>query len=99
MNEVKKIVYNGNSIYFILQTEGDQDFWWWEVSVSDVRDYFVDKGLESIDNASAVYELACEKLSKAHAEQFCNDADNDTLGCSCASFETAEEATMDVLKK
>lgn len=44
MNEVKKIVYNGNSIYFILQTEGDQDFWWWEVSVSDVRDYFVDMG-------------------------------------------------------
>ena len=91
MNEVKKIVYNGNAIYFILQTEGDQDFWWWEVSRNDVRNYFS-------NNAVAYLELTSNKLSKAHAEQFCNDADNDTLGCSCASFETAEEAAVDALK-
>jgi len=49
------------------------------------------------DNASATFELASEHLSKVHAEEFCNSEKNEAIGTSCASFESVEEATNDIL--
>lgn len=39
MNEVIKMLEKGGLTVFILKTEGEDDFWCWEVYTADVEDY------------------------------------------------------------
>ena len=91
VNKCESVIYDGYNIYFIIQTIGDNDFWWWNVNKTSIRDYFS-------KNPVAIYELAQEKLSKNHCEIFINDVENDMLGVSCGSFETIEEAIKDIVR-
>lgn len=91
INHVQKVVYDGSTVSFIIQTDGDNDFWWWSVCWREVADYF-----QEHHKPSAINELANEKLSKIHCEQFVNDCDNDMLGVSCSSFATVEDALKDL---
>ena len=90
-NNVKKVVYDGSAITFIIQTKGDNDFWFWNVSRQAVFDYFNKNNL-----SVALFELSHDALSFYHASIFCDDCDNDTLGCSGGSFETIEDALKDL---
>lgn len=83
VNKVYKIITETYEYVFIMQTEGEDDYWYWAVPRSDVGAYFARKGTLILS------------LDKAKAEQFVNDMENDTLGCSVASFNSVEEAEMD----
>ena len=39
MNKIISILTKGNSIIFVLRTDGDSDLWWWEVSKEEVEQY------------------------------------------------------------
>lgn len=39
MNEIKKIINDKDTITFILITDGDTDYWWWEVPRYDWEHY------------------------------------------------------------
>lgn len=83
VNKVYKIITETYEYVFIMQTEGDDDYWYWAVSRADVTSYFAKKGILLLS------------LDKEKAEQFVNDDVNEFLGCSVASFNSVEEAEMD----
>ena len=89
INQIQKVVYDDYTIHFIIQTQGDNDFWYWSVNRYDVKEYFK-------KSSSALFELANNKLSKRHCNIFINDCNNDLLGVSCASFETIEDVLKDL---
>lgn len=91
MNRVHKVVYDGNNIVFIIQTDDEQDFWWWSVPFADVQEYFA-----RANKPHTVVSIAFNKLNREQAEQFANDIDNSDKGVSCASFDTVEDALRDL---
>lgn len=91
INQVKKVVYDGSTVNFIIQTQGDNDFWYWQVCRTDIVDYFNRK-----NQPAAIFQLAHDMLAIASCEEFCNDIENDLLGVSCSSFETIEDALKDL---
>lgn len=93
MNRVIKLIRTDYSIIFILQTEGDDDFWWWEVSKEDFRNYW--KNLYTGSRAWGVYG-ATYNTNQKQAEQFANDIENSDKGTSCSSFSTVEDALRDL---
>ena len=80
INKVYKVIDAEGSYCLIIQTEGDDDFWWWEFNKGYVDEYFSEKGIE---------------FDIAKAEVFANDLDNNLIGCSTASFSSVEEAEED----
>ena len=90
-NKIQKVVYDGATVTFIIQTEGESDFWHWSVNWHDVADYF-----QNHKNKVALLELVNEKLSPVNCNIFINDLENDTLGCSCCSFDSIEDALKDL---
>ena len=40
MNTIIDIITNNDSIVFIINTEGDTDFWWWEISATEWKRYW-----------------------------------------------------------
>jgi len=95
INKVHKIVYDDKTgtIAFIIQTDGDQDFWCWYVNEDTVRNYYRDKG-----DKLAYYNTETATLSKEQAERFCNDIDNTDKGVSVASFDTIDKAIEDAMR-
>jgi hypothetical protein len=93
INKVHKIIYDDKTgtIAFILQTDGDQDFWYWQVSKYDIHDYFRNKG----DNFGMVRAYS-GRLTKAQAEEICNSLELSDKGVSGANFETIEDALKDL---
>lgn len=81
MNKVYKIIKNKNenAICFIIQTEGDMDFWWWEIS-QELWDRYKEKNTFGLPN------------------DFVNDDENLSEGCSCGSFLTIEDTICDYLE-
>lgn len=92
INKCEKVIYDNDTVYFIIQTIPETDFWFWQVQKADIIEYF------SSRNKKAVFELASEKLSKRNCELFINDIDNNMLGSSCGSFVTIEECIKEVLR-
>lgn len=88
MNKVHKIITDNKTgtIAFILQTEGDQGFWYWYVNEDTVRNYFKDNK----DNL-AYYNTITYTLSREQAERFCNDIDNTDKGVSVSGYNTIDE--------
>ena len=86
-NTVHKVVSGSNTICFIIQTEGENDFWWWEISRDTWNGYWKDKNPACI--IGNIMELA--------ANEFVNSSECSHCGCSCASFETVMEAIKDYM--
>lgn len=95
MNTVHKVIYDDKTgtITFIIQTDGDHDYWYWYLNEDTVRTYFRNKG----DNL-ALYNIETGTLSKEQAERFCNDDECDTAGVSVGGFDTIDEAIADILR-
>ena len=93
INKVHKVIYDDKTgtTTFIIQTDGDQDYWWWQVDTGDIFHYFKEK-----DEPLGIIRTISEHLTKAQAERFCNDLDNTDKGTSCASFDTIDEALKDL---
>lgn len=88
MNEVKRIISNGNSICFIIQTVGDKDFWWWEIDVATWELYWKNKNPKYITG----------RIDFVAANEFVNSDECSHCGCSCASFDSEAAATKDYMK-
>lgn len=86
-NKVHKVITNGNSICFVINTDGDLDFWWWEISRGTWNGYWKDKNPACL--IGNIMEWA--------ANEFVNSDEYSNCGCSCGSFETVEEAVKDYL--
>ena len=95
-NDVKKVLRVGNTINFIIKTEEDTDFWFWQVSEADVFDYFAK--MKGIRGAAFVYQIASGNITPECAEMFVNDPENGTLGCSCGGYDTIEEVIEELLR-
>ena len=92
INIVHKIVtdHNADTTTFILQTTPDNEYWYWEVSNQDIREYF---------KKDRVYTLAIAlngHITPIAAKVFCNDIDNADKGTSVAGFKTIDEALKDI---
>lgn len=89
-NHVVKVITDtdAKTYIFIINTEGDQDFWWWQVDFSDVAKYFKESGY----NPLYLYSLySTGGLTQTMAEMFCNDIDNTLYGVSCSSYKAIDE--------
>lgn len=87
VNTVHKVITSSDSICFIINTEGDPDFWWWEVSRSTWDGYWKDKNVACL--AGIIMKFAANK--------FVNSDECSHCGFSCSSFETVEDAVKDYL--
>lgn len=86
VNKVEKVIRDGSSIVFIIKTDGDQDYWYWQVSEEDVADFF-----RLNRNAYGVYRTLAGKMTKGLAEQFVNSDEYSDKGCSCGGYNTIDE--------
>lgn len=88
INKVHKVIYDNKTgtITFIIQTDGDQDYWYWYLNEDTVRNYYKDHG-----DKLAYYNAIGKTLSREQAERFCNDFDNSDKGVSVASYDTIDE--------
>lgn len=87
VNKVHKVVSGSNTICFIIQTDGDKDFWWWQIDRSTWNGYWKDKNPACI--IGNIMEWA--------ANEFVNSDECSHCGCSCASFETVYDAIKDYM--
>lgn len=62
MNEVIKVLKTNGAIAIIIQTEGDDDFWVWEVDESD----FVESGLTIEEFANSEDYSGCGASSSGY---------------------------------
>ncbi len=83
MNEVKSIIVNGDAICFVIQTDGEKDFWWWEISGGEWNKYW--KG--------------GTEINKKLANIFVNDMKTSSYGCICSSFTTIEDAKKNYMEE
>lgn len=88
MNKVFKVITNGDSICFIIQTGGDSDFWYWEISRRKWNDYWINRNPACL--IGNIMEWA--------ANEFVNSEENSSCGFSCGSYLTMEEAIYDYLE-
>lgn len=75
MNNVIKVISKNGAYIFIIQTDGEEGFWCWEVSEGVWLNYW----------GSPV-----DRTPKT-CEQFANDLDNGDKGTSWGSYDTIEE--------
>ena len=88
INKVHKIITDNKSdtTTFIIQTDGDQDFWYWQVDNTDIREYF------KAHNTGTNLVIALNgHITPTAADIFANDIDNTDKGTSCAGYETIDE--------
>lgn len=90
MNKVIKVVTMENVVYFIIQTEGDTDFWYWEIPTESWLDYW-----NKLGNPAKAVQAALG-YNPERCDEFANDPNNDTVGASCGSFATVEDAIADI---
>lgn len=77
VNYPVEIFGDGYTTVFIFKdTDG---FWFWQFSDIDAKEYFKRHGIDF------------KSWSQDMVEMFCDDSENQTLGCSGGSFETIEE--------
>lgn len=88
VNKVHKVITDNNSICFIIQTEGDKDFWWWEISRSTWNKYWKDKNPACLIG----------NIMKWAANEFVNSDECSDCGCSCGNFETVLDAFNDYVR-
>jgi len=87
INKVHKIITDGNTTTFIIQTEGDSDFWFWQVDNTDIRNYF-----RTHKSAGTTLVIALNgHLTPTAANIFANDLDNTDKGTSCGGYDTIED--------
>lgn len=82
VNTVHKVIINGNLICFIINTDGDNYFWLWEISRATWNNYWKDKNPACLIG----------DIMKWAANEFVNSDECSDRGCSCAAFDTIEEA-------
>lgn len=89
INKVHKVItdHKTDTTTFIIQTEGDTDFWWWQVDNQDIRDYFNNR----TDKTYRVVIAINGHMTPTASEIFANDIDNTDKGTSCAGYETIDE--------
>lgn len=92
MNEVLRVIRDGNIITLIIRTEGDQDFWHWTLT-----DYDFKKSLGRNGRKDLLVTFALGNITPKMAEIVANDPENDTVGTSGGSFETVGKAVCDVM--
>jgi hypothetical protein len=88
INKVHKIItdHKTDTTTFIIQTDGDQDFWWWQVDNTDIREYF------KAHNTGTNLVIALNgHITPTAADIFANDIDNTDKGTSGAAYETIDE--------
>lgn len=85
VNKVLEIIENDSTICFVLNTQGEHDFWYWEVGRA-VWDYFWrDKNPDVLK----------AKITNEAATEFVNSDECSHYGCSCGHFATVAEAIKD----
>lgn len=92
MNNVCKVIRNGDVICFIIHTKGETDYWCWEVCFGNWEKYWLSKGRNYT-------VIRMEAISEKMANEFCNAIENSHYGCSFGSFETVDEAIAEYLKE
>lgn len=80
VNQVHLVIAKESTVCFIISTETDNDFWYWEIS-KDIWDRYLE------NNPSDDVLLS--------ASEFVNSGEYSHCGCSVASFNTIEEAVLD----
>ena len=89
INKVLHVMTNGGAVAFVIQTEGEPDFWWFEVDSESWFDYWKKNG-----NSADIF--GANFFTPWMCTEFVNNCD-DTIGCSCGSFETEQDAVKDYL--
>jgi len=89
VNKVQKIITDDNYICFIILTEGDEDFWYWEISLDTWNKYWKEKNPDCLNG----------NVTEWAANEFVNSDECRNCGCSVSSFATVEEAVKDYLEK
>ena len=87
MNTVHKVISSSDTICFIINTDGDSDFWWWEIS----RDTWV-KYWKNKNHACLIGDIM-----EWAANEFVNSDECSDCGCSCGSFKTVYDAIKDYM--
>ena len=87
INKVHKIITRNNSICFVINTEGEQDFWYWEISIGTWDNYWKDKNPDCLNG----------NVMEWSANEFVNSDECSHCGCSVSSFLTVEDAIKDYL--
>ena len=82
VNTVHKTIANDDAVCFIISTEGESEFWWWEVSRGTWNGCWKDKNRACLTGDVMEWE----------ANEFVNSAECSDCGCSCSGFATVEEA-------
>ena len=81
MNKVHKVVIKYGNYYMIIQTEGEEDFWVWQIQKEEFNRWSKsDMAVPSTENL----------------ELFANDPYNDTIGTSWSSFKTIGDAEKSI---
>ncbi len=89
INKVHKIITDNktDTTTFIIQTDGDKDFWWWQVDNTDIREYFTKK-----HDPGTIFVIALNgHITPTAADIFANDLDNTDKGTSSAGYDTIED--------
>ncbi len=87
VNKVHKVITSDDAICFIINTEGDEDFWYWEISRSTWNSYWKDKNPACL--IGNIMEWA--------ANEFVNSDKCSHCGCGVGSFATVYDAIKDYL--
>lgn len=80
-NKVQKVITEGNTTIFIIKTEGEEGFWWWQVD-----NHYINQFLNKHKIGS---------LTEQMANEFCNSEDYTDVGCSCGDYKTVEDILKD----
>lgn len=86
-NTVYKVITSDNAICFVIQTEGDTGFWYWEIDRNTWNSYWKDKNPACL--IGDIMEWA--------ANEFVNSDEYSHCGCSVSSFKTVYDAVKDYL--
>ena len=87
INKVCEIITRDNAICFILNTSGETDYWYWEISRGTWNSYWKDKNPACLNG----------DIPEWAAAEFVNSDECSSCGCSCASYVTVEDAISDYL--
>lgn len=74
MNKIIKVIKQGSCYFFILQTENDNDFWYWQVDAYDVDNY--DGTFEQFVNDENNGALGCSCAGFESLDDLLSDIEN-----------------------
>lgn len=87
MNKVYKVVSSEDAICFIIKTDDEKEFWYWEVSKGTWNKYWKDKNPACL--IGNIMEWA--------ANEFVNSDECSHCGCSYSGFDTIMDAINDYI--